>query len=508
MSNKRTHDELQNSIKLELESKNIKLAGIYKKSSIPVEAMTEDGYKVMIIMSNFRRGTNPLIFSTKNPYTIYNIKLWLKQNKSHFELLSNDYKGRDCLLEFKCIEDNHKWNKSWHDIKAGAKCPKCSGLILITLEEIKKDIKNKTNGKVEIFNKEYKQEDYISCVCKIDNHKWKAKWNNLKRSIDKDTNGCTKCKNKKAMEGSMSLEEARIKLYLVNDKVEILDDGFINTQTKVMCKCKNKSCNNIWDANWGDLFGKNSGCPDCHNCYYSIRNANKNKESWLKIPSMVYLIKLYNNHEEFYKVGIASNGLKNRYNKGNMPYNYKVFLEIDNISLYEACHIETTIKKLNKKNEYKPSIKFDGKSECFLNLIDYDYKNMRMDNNEIAMNIIHSTEIDIVNKYLSGEIMSKIGVEYNMSTSTIGNIISSKYKIKKATKLILCDGTEIIFKSVKKCSEFYKISGSVLDKILISKGKYKYNFTKGRFNKRLNAINGCMIKTIFLRDGIEIETIE
>jgi len=88
----------------------------------------------------------------------------------------------------------------------------------------------------------------------------------------------------------------------------------------------------------------------------------RNKNVFLKTPCFVYKIRLFNDNENFYKVGITTKDIKTRFR--NFPYNYEV-LEIISINLYDAYTIEQEIHNYLKEYKYKPQIRFGGDTECF-----------------------------------------------------------------------------------------------------------------------------------------------
>lgn len=81
---------------------------------------------------------------------------------------------------------------------------------------------------------------------------------------------------------------------------------------------------------------------------------------------ILYILECFNDTEKFYKIGITSNSVKERYkSKTHMPYLYSIVKEIigDPIEIY---NLETKIHQINKENHYVPSIPFAGHAtECF-----------------------------------------------------------------------------------------------------------------------------------------------
>jgi hypothetical protein len=115
------------------------------------------------------------------------------------------------------------------------------------------------------------------------------------------------------------------------------------------------------------------GCPLCRN--ETLSNIAKNNSygwalsRWMekcknKFPKF-YILKCYNQDEEFIKIGITSNDIKKRYpGKYQMPYNFKVIYEkINNIEY--VYKLEKFIKKNMKNNIYKTKLNFNGMHECY-----------------------------------------------------------------------------------------------------------------------------------------------
>ena len=79
----------------------------------------------------------------------------------------------------------------------------------------------------------------------------------------------------------------------------------------------------------------------------------------------VYIIKCWNENEEFYKIGKTFRNLKNRfYTKTLLPYNYSV-VKIFEGGAEEMSKLEKELSKENKEYSYLPQIKFHGMKECF-----------------------------------------------------------------------------------------------------------------------------------------------
>lgn len=121
------------------------------------------------------------------------------------------------------------------------------------------------------------------------------------------------------------------------------------------------------------------GCPECANISnsrhqkrlpkgWNITNWNKSALISKKFDSFkVYIIRCWNDNEQFYKIGRTFTTIENRFsNKSvNMPYKYEVIKEIVFDTAKEAFDKENELKRNNKENKYIPKINFKGMYECF-----------------------------------------------------------------------------------------------------------------------------------------------
>lgn len=63
-------------------------------------------------------------FHAKNPFTLDNIRMWMKTNTPNYELLSTDYITIKDYLTFRCPE-GHIFKMNFDNFKNGQRCPEC-----------------------------------------------------------------------------------------------------------------------------------------------------------------------------------------------------------------------------------------------------------------------------------------------------------------------------------------------------------------------------------------------
>jgi hypothetical protein len=146
-----------------------------------------------------------------------------------------------------------------------------------------------------------------------------------------------------------------------------------NAKTKIILGCK---IHGYWKASPDTHLGRLYGCPECGKIsseekrkYVNLGwglNAwiNQSKNSSIFDAFKFYIIKCYNENEEFIKIGRTYMRLKKRFeDKNKMPYNFEVVKIIKGYA-ESIFNLELKAKK-ELKNTYKPLIYFDGITECF-----------------------------------------------------------------------------------------------------------------------------------------------
>lgn len=113
-----------------------------------------------------------------------------------------------------------------------------------------------------------------------------------------------------------------------------------------------------------------SGCPICsisksgwsrtHFINHCIKNNNG--------LGILYVIRCFNENEQFYKIGITSQNIKKRFSKvKDLPYSYEIIYEFHNDPEI-IYNLETHLHRLFSSYSYKPLLPFKGSTECFLKL--------------------------------------------------------------------------------------------------------------------------------------------
>ncbi len=157
-----------------------------------------------------------------------------------------------------------------------------------------------------------------------------------------------------------SFIEKSIKIH--NNKYDYSLVTNINYKLKVniICPYHGKFSQSIYD------HLKGCGCRECAYIYNIFK-----RDDWIKKAKgrkgTFYIIKCWNEEEEFYKIGITYNTTKKRYKgKKDMPYNWKIIKEVISEDLKYIWNIEKEFKIKIQNNRYLPILNFKGRmTECF-----------------------------------------------------------------------------------------------------------------------------------------------
>jgi hypothetical protein len=167
--------------------------------------------------------------------------------------------------------------------------------------------------------------------------------------------------------------------YFINQAKEIHGElydyslvKYINNRTKVEIISKHGSFCQVASSH---LQG--CGCPILARLKISLYN-QENPTGWnynlwetagfksKKFDSFkVYIIKCFNNTEEFYKIGKTYKTVKQRFeSKCELPYKWEVIQTIKG-DAREISKLEHKLHKQFKEFKYTPLLKFEGSNECY-----------------------------------------------------------------------------------------------------------------------------------------------
>jgi len=190
-------------------------------------------------------------------WTFEEIKNKLAVIHPEVELMQDFYVNTQSKMKCRCKVCGNLFEMSWNSLQQGSSCVACfrakrSKVYKTSLEDMILEV-SELNPDIIVLNEEYggNVKSPIFCKCKLDSYEWKTTIKSI-RAMKK----CPKCSGC----GKLTMDEIKRDLKIINQDVEIATDVYINSKTKMKCKCKVD--NNIFYASWNTLQ-KGVGCPIC-----------------------------------------------------------------------------------------------------------------------------------------------------------------------------------------------------------------------------------------------------
>lgn len=172
--------------------------------------------------------------------------------------------------------------------------------------------------------------------------------------------GCKKCnsvnKDKNYEQKTEIFIEKAIKAY--GDLYDYSLTLYEHSRTPIKVGCK---IHGVFEQKpYHHLLGK--GCKQCSGLVNVYKRAD-----YIKLTKLakLYLIRIFNEEEEFYKIGKTKDTIKKRFSNTNIkPYNFEVvyFLEKESGEIFD---LEIELHKKYNSYKYKPLNKFSGHTECY-----------------------------------------------------------------------------------------------------------------------------------------------
>lgn len=298
---------------------------------------------------------------------------WVEKAKvvhgDKFDYSLAEYNG--CKNKVKIIcPNNHVFEQSPDGHLGGRGCLKCKGMNKST-----DDIISEFNT---IHNKKYSYElvEYNGSNTKVTIKCQQHGYFKQTPSSHLSGNGCPKCaiylcSQKRTLSKNDFIKKIKI---IHNNKY---DYSFINNY-KNLNSYLNIKCG--FHGFFTQKAGKHlmgQGCPKCARIRIQ-KSSKENPTGWsatnwgykakdsVHFDSFkVYIIRCWNDEEEFYKIGRTYVNLYKRFSGKRMPYNYEVVHKIIFDNSRDCFNKETELKRIHKKYKYLPKIKFGGMYECF-----------------------------------------------------------------------------------------------------------------------------------------------
>lgn len=183
--------------------------------------------------------------------------------------------------------------------------------------------------------------------------------NNHLKGRDCPKCGYAKQSNNRTKDVEKFITEARIKHGNKYDYCKVL---YKHTEIKVIIICPVHG--EFTQRPSGHLRGR--GCNICNSIgggytltnFINICNNNPNSDP------KVYVIRCFNDNEEFIKIGLTSGTVIKRFQCSPIPYKYEILEEIKGSPKF-VYDLEHSIHNKYKEFKYKPLLRFGGETECY-----------------------------------------------------------------------------------------------------------------------------------------------
>lgn len=282
----------------------------------------------------------------------------------------SEYTGAQEEVNIFCKRHEKHFLQRANDHTKGSNCPTCAkeNEIIVkrfTTEEFierSKEINGDLYGydKSEYINSRTK----VEIFCKVHNRYFF-------KTPDKHWSGygCRECNKKTGKPIKTTQQFIKEAKELHGDKYDYSLVEYTNARVQVKITC-NIHEHTFFQKPVNHLQNK-GGCPICASMAVGM---GFSRSEYIKQAAdricIFYTIRCFNEAEEFYKIGITMNNVKNRYSGSKtMPYEYEVISEIKGSAGF-IWDLERDEKRKLKSLHYKPNLNFGGsETECFT-----DYK--------------------------------------------------------------------------------------------------------------------------------------
>lgn len=211
-SSKFNHEEVIQFLKnldFELLSEN------YKNQDQKLKLQDKNGYLYETTVNILKLNCTPDTFSKFNPYTIQNIKLWLKLNNKPFKLLSDTYEKNSINLSWKCLKEGCKevFESTWNNILRGNGCGYCAGkqvglsnCLANNEQELIKEWHPTKNGDLTPYDVTTYSHKEVWWQCKECKHEWISSISNRTGEGKRNCPECSKSHGEKECKRVLDLK--------------------------------------------------------------------------------------------------------------------------------------------------------------------------------------------------------------------------------------------------------------------------------------------------------------
>jgi len=219
------------------------------------------GYYYTIVWNSFRDGVRPKFVHSSNPYSIQNIKLFLKNYKNKYTLISDEYKNEDSYLILRDV-DGYYYNLTWRILHKNIDSNHAfvSEKNIYSTQNIKLFLES-NNLNLILLNKFKNNKDKLILLDK-NGYTYVRTWSDLKRlsnfHIADDSN-------------PYSIQNIKLWCKLNNKLFELISTEYKNNRKKLQWKCLKEECGEEFYQAW-DNISSGCGCSFCASKQVGLSN--------------------------------------------------------------------------------------------------------------------------------------------------------------------------------------------------------------------------------------------
>lgn len=282
----------------------------------------------------------------------------IKSIHGDYYLLDNiDYQGCDTPMSIIC-PIHGEFKKSLSNILKGQGCKKCNKYKRKTTEWFIKKAKV-IHGDTYIYDhtKYIKSIIPTTITCKVHGDFQQRPNSHLNGS------GCPECGNVRCKNALTKSQNDFIKdsIKQHGDKYDYSNAIYTGAFSNVLIKCN--TCDNEF-TQLPTHHIRGSGCPKCALSNEAFWRRSKFINKYKDQLCTHYIIRCWNDNEDFIKMGITGQSVERRFCGKAMPYDYKILHTTIN-QPGRIWDIEQKMKKTYKRFKYEPELEFGGRTECF-----------------------------------------------------------------------------------------------------------------------------------------------
>jgi len=343
----------------------------------------KNGYYYMINFDNLKHGDIPLLAHKSNPYSIQNIKLFIKNNNPNFVLISDKYEGKNVHLTIK-DKCGYYYSISFHNLKNHGLNPLfVSTYNPYSIQNIKLFLKI-NNCNYTLLTEKYTNEITKLILTDNNGYLYTKTWTALQRLNDFHI---------ASDDNLYSIINIKLWCKLHNKKFELLSTEYINNSNDLIWKCLEEECKEVFYMSW-DHISRDCGCGYCDGKQVGLSNclATKNPElakEWHTVLNgnlTPYDVTLYSGKKVWWKCKVCNHewpaSIANRSNGRGCPKCNeskgekeckRVFISKELISINQDNYDKLLKTEKNNNIYFIPQMKFDrllGLGGC---LLSYDF---------------------------------------------------------------------------------------------------------------------------------------